>query len=95
MGGTQTMTFYEGAFKLTQGRNGLTLATLTDGDFSVCPTARERSHLARASSKHASPKHVVRKRWSEGHGSYSARGNYAAGSVLGIRWLTEDPAKAP
>jgi hypothetical protein len=33
---------------------------------------------------------VVRKLWSEGHGSYSTRGNYAAGAVLGTRWLTED-----
>jgi hypothetical protein len=25
-----------------------------------------------------------------GHGSYSTKGNYAAGAVLGTRWLTED-----
>ena len=60
------------------------------GDFSVCPTAPERSHVARASAKHASRKHVVRKLWSEGHGHYSTKGNYAAGAVLGTRWLTED-----
>ena len=89
-GGLQTMTFFGGEFKLTQGRNGLVVATLTGGDFSVCPTARERSHLARTSSKHASRKHVVRKLWAEGHGSYSTKGSYAAGAVLGTRWLTED-----
>ncbi len=86
----QTITYSEGEFKLTQGSNGLVVATLVSGDFSVCPTARERSHLARASSKHASGKHVVRKLWSEGHGSYSTKGNYAAAAVLGTRWLTED-----
>jgi hypothetical protein len=32
----------------------------------------------------------VRKLWVEGHGSYSTKGNYAAGAVLGTRWLTED-----
>jgi len=89
-GGTQTMTFFEGEFELTQGRDGLVVATLKGGNFSVCPTARERSHLARASSKHASRKHAVRKLWAEGHGSYSTKGNYASGAVLGTRWLTED-----
>ena len=32
----------------------------------------------------------MRKLWSEGHGHYSTKGNYAAGAVLGTRWLTED-----
>jgi hypothetical protein len=86
----QTITYSEGEFTLTQGRNGLVVATLLGGDFSVCPTARERSHFARISSKHASGKHAVRKLWSEGHGSYSTKGNYAAGAVLGTRWLTVD-----
>jgi hypothetical protein len=84
------MTFSEGEFKLTQGRNGMVVAALAGGDFSVCPTAQERSHLARASSKHASGKHVVRKLWAEGHGNYTTKGNYATGAVLGTRWLTED-----
>ncbi|HME02778.1 MAG TPA: IPT/TIG domain-containing protein, partial [Solirubrobacteraceae bacterium] len=86
----QTITYYEGEFRLTQGRDGLVVATLVGGDFSVCPTARERSHLARTSSRHASSKHTVRKLWSEGHGRYSTKGNYAAGAVLGTKWLTED-----
>jgi hypothetical protein len=92
-GALQTMTFFEGEFKLTQARNGMVTATLTGGNFSVCPTARERSHIARASASgasHASGKHVVRKLWAEGHGSYTTKGNYAAGAVLGTRWLTED-----
>ena len=86
----QTITYSEGEFKLTQGRSGVVVATLVGGDFTVCPTARQRSHRAIASAKHASGKHVVRKLWSEGHGKYSTKGNYAAGAVLGTRWLTED-----
>ncbi len=86
----QTIVYSQGEFKLTQGSNGLVVATLVGGNFAVCPTARERGHLARTSSKHASSKHVVRKLWSEGHGKYSTKGNYAAGAVLGTRWLTED-----
>jgi hypothetical protein len=89
-GGTQTGEFFEGEFVLTQGRNGLVVATLTGGDFSVCPTARERAHRARASAAHASGKHVVRKLWANAHGSFSTKGNYAAGAVAGTEWLTED-----
>jgi hypothetical protein len=89
-GRLQTITLYEGMFILTQGRNGLVQATLAGGDFSVCPTARERAHIARAHSSRASRKHVVRKLWAEGHGSFSTKGNYAAGAVLGTRWVTVD-----
>jgi hypothetical protein len=89
-GGTQTGEFFGGGFVLTQGRNGLVVATLTGGNFSVCPTARERAHKARASAAHASGKHVVRKLWSNAHGSFSTKGNYAAGAVAGTEWLTED-----
>jgi hypothetical protein len=60
------------------------------GNFKLCPTARERSHIAQASARRTSRKHTVRKLWSEGHGSYSTKGNYATGAVLGTRWLTED-----
>jgi hypothetical protein len=66
------------------------VATLTGGDFSGCPTARERSHMARTSSSHASGKHVVRKLWTNAHGSFSTKGNYAAATVRGTEWLTED-----
>jgi hypothetical protein len=89
-GRLQTVTFYEGMLRLTQGHSGVVLATLVGGDFSVCPTARERSHVARAAASRASRKHTVRKLWAEGHGSYSTKGNYAAGAVLGTRWVTVD-----
>jgi hypothetical protein len=89
-GGTQTGEFFAGEFVLTQGRNGLVVATLTGGSFAVCPTARERAHKARASAAAASGKHVVRKLWADAHGSFSTKGNYAAGAVAGTEWLTED-----
>ncbi len=91
-GGTQTGEFFQGEFILTQGANGMVEATLTGGNFSVCPTARERAHRAsaRAAAKHASPKHIVRKLWANAHGSFSTKGNYAAGAVAGTEWLTED-----
>jgi DNA-binding beta-propeller fold protein YncE len=91
-GTTQTGEFFEGEFVLEQGRNGQVVAELTGGNFSVCPTARERAHKARASAaaSHASGKHVVRKLWANAHGSFSTKGNYAAGAVQGTEWLTED-----
>jgi FG-GAP repeat len=89
-GGTQTGEFFEGEFVLMQGRNGLVVAALMGGDFSVCPTARERAHKARASAARASGQHVVRKLWANAHGSFSTKGNYAAGAVAGTEWLTED-----
>ena len=89
-GGTQTGQFFAGKFVLSQTRDGGVTATLTGGDFSVCPTARERKHLAHASAEHASGKHVVRKLWANAHGKFSTKGNYAAGAVQGTEWLTED-----
>jgi DNA-binding beta-propeller fold protein YncE len=89
-GHTQTGEFFSGQFVLTQGPNGMVIATLTGGNFSVCPTARERGHQARASAAHATGSHVVRKLWANAHGSFSTKGNYAAGAVQGTEWLTED-----
>lgn len=91
-GSTQTGEFFSGEFVLKQGRNGMVVAELTGGNFSVCPTARERAHKASATvaASHASGKHVVRKLWANAHGSFSTKGNYAAGAVQGTEWLTED-----
>jgi hypothetical protein len=91
-GGTQTGEFFEGEFVLKQGRSALVVAELAGGSFSTCPTARERAHKARASAaaSHSSGKHAVRKLWANAHGSFSTKGNYAAGAVQGTEWLTED-----
>lgn len=98
-GTTQTGQFFGGQFILTQGKNGLVIAKLSGGNFSVCPTARERAHRARATAAAfsvpqarvaTSGKHVVRKLWANAHGKFSTQGNYAAGAVQGTEWLTED-----
>ncbi len=88
-GQLQSMSFYEGEFRITQKHDGRVFATLRGGDFAACPTGRERAHIASAQAASAS-KHPVRKLWASGHGSYSTKGNYAAGAVLGTVWLTED-----
>ena len=79
---------------LPQGRSGMVLATLAGGSFSVCPTAREGSRIARAGAVSArataSGSHAVRKLWANAHGKFSTKGNYAAAAVQGTEWLTED-----
>ena len=93
-GKTQTGEFFEGEFILRQGANGVVIAELTGGNFAVCPTKQERSHIASAapaaSAASASSSHVVRKLWANAHGKFSTKGNYAAGAVQGTEWLTED-----
>jgi hypothetical protein len=89
-GTTMTGEFFAGEFILRQGKDGVVVAELTGGDFSVCPTARERAHKASARIAKTSGKHVVRKLWADAHGSFSTKGNYASGAVAGTEWLTED-----
>jgi len=67
-------------------------AALAGGDFSGCavrPRAA-RAGSAVASAKHAPGRHLVRKLWANAHGSFSTKGNHAAGAVQGTEWLTED-----
>jgi hypothetical protein len=86
-GGTQTMVFYQGEFRLTQRHDGLVVSALLGGSFAGCRSSARHAHKASASASH---RHAVRKLWAEGHGSYSTKGSYATGAVLGTRWLTED-----
>jgi hypothetical protein len=87
-GGTQTVTIYEGEVKIGQGRNGRVTLTLVGGNFKNCPTASQRRHrLAHIARRR---RRTVRKLWAEGHGSYTTKGNYASGAVLGTRWVTID-----
>ena len=89
--GLQSSNFYEGEFVITQSRNGVATASLFGGSYAVCPTKRERAHKAALASAHRSSRnHVVRKLWASGHGTYSTRGNYATGAVLGTVWETID-----
>jgi sugar lactone lactonase YvrE len=91
-GGTQSAEFFDGEFTLSQGHNGLVVATLAGGDFSVCPPSggAAKARHTRTRAKRASPKHVVRELWANARGSFSTRGSYATGVVQGTEWLTED-----
>jgi IPT/TIG domain len=97
-GGTQTGDFFDGQFRVTQGSNGKVVATLTSGDFSVCRRGARAAgaELAHTGSRRAgarriaSPTHLARRLWATAQGSFSTKGKYAAGSVRGAQWLTED-----
>jgi hypothetical protein len=89
-GRPQSINYYEGIFKLTQRRNGQVVATLVGGNFSICRQAKKGKGATAAATRKSRSKRSVRKLWGNGHGSYSTKGNYAAGAVLGTRWLTED-----
>ena len=88
--GLQSIDFYEGEFQITQRSNGVATAALYGGNFGVCPTKRERAHIARASARRVPRNHIVRKLWGSGHGTYTTKGNYATGAVLGTVWETID-----
>jgi hypothetical protein len=91
-GGVQTGVFFDGQFMLTQGSNGTVRATLTGGDFSVCPmrTRGKSGGRARKGARYAAPTHLVRRLWGNVGGSFSTRADYAEGLVQGAEWLTED-----
>lgn len=84
---TQAITMSEGAFQITQtaAKLAITQFALVGGDFGSCTAAR------RAGTAHAaSSAKVVRHLWASGRGKFRTRGRYAAASVRGTRWLTQD-----
>jgi IPT/TIG domain-containing protein len=91
-GGIQSGLFFDGQFMLTQAGDGRVLATLTGGDFSVCPprAGAKAPKSTHRRSKYAAPTHLVRRLWGNVIGSFSMKGSFAEGAVQGAEWLTED-----
>ena len=85
-GGIDTADFFEGVFRLTQGKKGTRFATLTlvGGSFKGCP----RAPKARLSGK--SKGGSVRHLWGSGSGSFRTVGRFSAASLRGTTWLTDD-----
>jgi hypothetical protein len=81
----QTGEFWEGKFGVFQQRQSraITELRLAGGDFSVCPGA-SRKRAKRSAGK------VVRKLWGEAKGRFRTKGRFAAATVRGTKWLTED-----
>ena len=98
--GAKTITgqFFDGRFVMRQVRQGkrgararrlYTQLRLAGGSFrATCSTSsagRTRSLTAKRKKKKR-----VRRLWGDGHGSFQTRGQGAAATVRGTRWLTED-----
>jgi hypothetical protein len=85
-GATQAGTFYDGAFVVTQERKAgaTTDLTLAQGKFSSCPAA------GAAGARTAATRRPVRRLWGSARGRFRTRGRYAAATVRGTTWLTED-----
>jgi hypothetical protein len=82
---TQTLDLYGGRFVVTQARNASRLTTLQLSE----PLACARRALLASSPTTATAK-KKRRLWGNGKGAFRTRARYAAATVRGTIWLTED-----
>lgn len=81
--GTESGSFYDGSFRLTQTRGGYVQATLS-GRPSGCEKEHGSDHGARDARSRSF------KLWGHVKGNYRTRGRYGSASVRGTIWLTEN-----
>lgn len=78
--------FYDGKFSARQPKGAtVTSVVLKGGSFASCT-----AHSSGASASRSLPHRVVRLLRASGPGRFRTQGRYAAGTVLGTVWLTED-----
>ena len=84
-GGTQSGTFSQGAFTVTQQKSDDTTdLTLTGGDFSICKAAHAAgTQLSAAANRR-------RRLFGSAHGHFRTRGRNSSATIRGTEWLTED-----
>jgi hypothetical protein len=80
--GDQAADFYDGVFRLSQGKGARPLTTLTLVDAMSCPRGRNASAAAKKKKK--------RRLWGNGRGRFRTSGKHSAATVVGTRWLVED-----
>jgi hypothetical protein len=88
-GGTlKTMNFYEGAFRMTQGKGAkpVTDIRLSDPLDGCLSAKRLQPGKATIAAKKRRSRHV----WGNGHGRYRTKGRYASALVRGTIWRTTD-----
>jgi hypothetical protein len=81
-GKLQSADFFQGVFAVTQARSGLATMTLSGGSFAACGKAGRAASAAKVVS--------VRKLWGAGKGKFRTKGRYAAATIRGTTWLTDD-----
>jgi PKD repeat protein len=90
--GSLDAAYFAGAvFKLVKTPAGLTELLLQGGNFNVC-NVKSKRHSASAAAKPPKKKKttVVRSLWGNGHGQFVTQGKYAAATVRGTIWNTQD-----
>ena len=84
---TQSIVLWGGEFVVTQDHTGLTT-------FQVSGTTNTTSQSPNVESREAHAKKTTKKKlgslWASGHGNFTTKGNYGAGSVRGTTWLTRN-----
>jgi hypothetical protein len=79
--GEQQATFYDGIFKLGQGKGAKPLTTLT---------LVQKLSCARAGRAVTAAKKKKRRLWGDGSGKFQTKGKHSAATVVGTIWLVED-----
>jgi hypothetical protein len=83
--------YFAGAiFKLITTPAGLTELVLQGGDFGVCKAKAKAKRHAAAAGQPPKKKTVVRSLWGNGKGQFVTKGRYAAATVKGTIWNTQD-----
>jgi hypothetical protein len=80
--GDQTATFYDGVFKLGQGKGAKPLTTLRLVEKLRCSRGGKASFAAKRKKK--------RRLWGDGSGKFRTEGKHSAATVVGTKWLVED-----
>jgi ferric-dicitrate binding protein FerR (iron transport regulator) len=78
--GGSAATFYDGIFRVTQGRGARPLTTLTLVERLRC--GGRATAAAKAKKK--------RRLWGDGRGKFRVKGKHSAATVVGTKWLVED-----
>jgi hypothetical protein len=89
--GTQQSATFSGAifaFQQPSATRPVTVLKLEGGDFSVCKRAPATAGAARAVA--AARRKPVRRLFGSGHGRFRTEGRFAAATVHGTIWVTED-----
>jgi hypothetical protein len=81
-GKTATADFYDGIFKISQGKGSRPITTLTLVEKLTCPK--------KAGSAIAAAKKKKRRLWGNGSGRFRTKGKHSAATVVGTKWLVED-----
>ena len=79
--GGQTADFFDGIFRIGQGKGAKPLTTLTLVEELSCPKAGKA--IAAAKKK-------KRRLWGDGSGKFRTKGKHSAATVVGTKWLVED-----